>query len=355
MVVGLFMAVFMVGTLYHLMSVGESILFKERLQDAADAGAYAAAVTHARSMNLISLVNLAIFAIYTTLTAVQWGVDISWACTHRPECAAAYGRVTAVMSSEGPGMRSALQQGRQSGEAIRDATPDLAAGRVADLVDSAYDPPARDGILLVRPMPLSTGDWRPLCAWADVYAWPLTSAISQGQTTYAIQPYGAVVRNGDSECAKDSYIGAQLLDPLNQTGLEPYQQRVLVTGDTARVEGITEGTRVPRAAHGGPPTAVDEFATIPSFALAQAEYHSTWRLVNQLTGDSGANMPEQNAFFMTHRARLRRLRVPMNADVPSVLEGGFGAWLQNDVAPACGGQCEGIDRLFGVRNAGVLH
>jgi len=42
MVVGAFMAILGVGLLYHLAGVGETVLYQERLQDAADSGAFAA-------------------------------------------------------------------------------------------------------------------------------------------------------------------------------------------------------------------------------------------------------------------------------------------------------------------------
>ena len=58
MVMGVFMAALMVGFIYYVKGIGDAILFKERMQDAADSGAFAAVATHARGMNLIALINI---------------------------------------------------------------------------------------------------------------------------------------------------------------------------------------------------------------------------------------------------------------------------------------------------------
>src|SRR6185369_11721712 len=54
-----------------LCGVADGILFKERLQDAADATAFAPSVLHARGMNLIAMSNLAMAAILAVLIGVK--------------------------------------------------------------------------------------------------------------------------------------------------------------------------------------------------------------------------------------------------------------------------------------------
>jgi hypothetical protein len=74
MVLGLFMAFFLVGALYFIIGIGNTILFRERMQDAADAAAFSAAVMDARGMNLIALINIimaAALAILVALRAIQ--------------------------------------------------------------------------------------------------------------------------------------------------------------------------------------------------------------------------------------------------------------------------------------------
>lgn len=44
MVIGLFFAFFLVGALYYILGIGQAVLYRERLQDAADTAAFAGAV-----------------------------------------------------------------------------------------------------------------------------------------------------------------------------------------------------------------------------------------------------------------------------------------------------------------------
>lgn len=77
MVMGLFMAVFLVGMLYYLVGVYDAVIFRERMQDSSDAGAFAAAVMNARGMNLIVLLNIVMaiaFAVLIALKIIQLAV-----------------------------------------------------------------------------------------------------------------------------------------------------------------------------------------------------------------------------------------------------------------------------------------
>lgn len=79
MVMGVFMAVLLVGFMYYVIGVGETIFYRERMGDAADAGAWAAAVMHARGMNAIVLINMimaAIAAVVLAIGAVLLIIDI---------------------------------------------------------------------------------------------------------------------------------------------------------------------------------------------------------------------------------------------------------------------------------------
>ena len=67
MVMAVFMAAFLVGCLWYLIGVGDALVYRERVQDAADAGAYSAAVYHARGMNLIALLNIVMAAMLAVL------------------------------------------------------------------------------------------------------------------------------------------------------------------------------------------------------------------------------------------------------------------------------------------------
>ncbi|HKO46847.1 MAG TPA: hypothetical protein VJV79_03950 [Polyangiaceae bacterium] len=58
LVLGVFMCACMAGALWYVIGIGDAILYRERLQEGADAVAFSAAALDARGMNLIVLLNL---------------------------------------------------------------------------------------------------------------------------------------------------------------------------------------------------------------------------------------------------------------------------------------------------------
>jgi hypothetical protein len=71
MVIAVFMAVFLVGILYYAVGIGQAILLREHLQDAADASALSGAIMHARGMNFLVLVNIVMAALLAILVAIK--------------------------------------------------------------------------------------------------------------------------------------------------------------------------------------------------------------------------------------------------------------------------------------------
>ena len=70
-VTGLFACAFLIGALWYLLGIGDAILFKERMQDGADAVAFAPSVIHARGMNIIALLNLTMAAVLAVFVGVK--------------------------------------------------------------------------------------------------------------------------------------------------------------------------------------------------------------------------------------------------------------------------------------------
>lgn len=71
MVAGVFMAALLCGGLFYIIGTGDAIIYRERMQDAADAAAYTSAGIHARGMNLIVLINLIMAALLAVLVAMR--------------------------------------------------------------------------------------------------------------------------------------------------------------------------------------------------------------------------------------------------------------------------------------------
>ena len=71
LVLGIFMCSCMVGALWYLAGIGSAIVYRERMQEAADAIAFSGAVLHARGMNLIVLINFVMAAILAIRVALR--------------------------------------------------------------------------------------------------------------------------------------------------------------------------------------------------------------------------------------------------------------------------------------------
>lgn len=71
MVIGVFIAIVLVGLLFYVSGVASICFRAERMQDAADAVALATAIGHARGMNLIVFINLVMAALVAILLALK--------------------------------------------------------------------------------------------------------------------------------------------------------------------------------------------------------------------------------------------------------------------------------------------
>jgi hypothetical protein len=80
LVVGVVMAAVLVGILWHLLGVGDAIVYRERMQEAADATAFDSAIWHARTMNLLVVLNVVMSAILAVLViwrAIEMVLEIA--------------------------------------------------------------------------------------------------------------------------------------------------------------------------------------------------------------------------------------------------------------------------------------
>lgn len=71
MLISVFFIIFGVSMLYMAIGAGETVLFREHLQDAADSAALSGAVTHARIMNVIVLINVVMAALLAVLVTIK--------------------------------------------------------------------------------------------------------------------------------------------------------------------------------------------------------------------------------------------------------------------------------------------
>lgn len=65
MVMGLASACLLIGALWFLIGVADTILWRDRMQEAVDAAAFSSATIHARGMNFVAAINLVLLALVT--------------------------------------------------------------------------------------------------------------------------------------------------------------------------------------------------------------------------------------------------------------------------------------------------
>ena len=128
MVIGVFMAMLVTGFLYYIIGIGNTIIFRERMQDAADAVAFSGAVMHARGMNLIAMINIVMALLVSILFAmrlVQWALFAAAALTvWAPPLSAALGQAGNMVrnlanSYENGVVQPALRLGHSAQDVIR--------------------------------------------------------------------------------------------------------------------------------------------------------------------------------------------------------------------------------------------
>ncbi|MDP3276817.1 MAG: hypothetical protein Q8Q09_16575 [Deltaproteobacteria bacterium] len=204
MIIGLFFALFLVGALYYLLGIGASILYRERMQDAADSAAFAGAVLKARGMNLIALINIIIAALLAILIAIYASYlmllalsiilagtcaasafpPLAWlafTCALIQPAANGANALLRVYNSLRTPLTNMMKLGNKAANAVAVAAPVVAAGASALRVSTAYSPPATVGVSMGNPpvgrLPARNAPFAETCRKAkefaqDIFAWP---------------------------------------------------------------------------------------------------------------------------------------------------------------------------------------
>jgi hypothetical protein len=194
MVMALFMAVFATGCLSYLVALGEAIAQRERMQDAADATAFSAAVLHARGMNVIALVNMTMAALLAVLialklveliaylgVAVAIGLAFSTAGTSltfvAPLTTVAID-AREVHDEAQPVVQTSLRALHIAARGVRIVMPWMAQARTFQIVADHYNPPARFGFAVPASITLPTrdGTYDDLCKKSGEYVGDLVEA-----------------------------------------------------------------------------------------------------------------------------------------------------------------------------------
>ncbi|HEX4353402.1 MAG TPA: hypothetical protein VHZ95_10815, partial [Polyangiales bacterium] len=178
---------FMIGLLYFVIGLGEDLVLRERMQDAADAGALSAAVVHARGMNLIAMVNQVMAALVSLLIMVRM-LEALLIAAIAIAGALAYPTFGASLSIIPPAA-AAEEEADDAWDELKDVIepivevlhvfeiglqsgmPVVAEARTIAVVPK-YKPVADFGFVIPGhfPLPVKNGEWPELCGKAGGYA-----------------------------------------------------------------------------------------------------------------------------------------------------------------------------------------
>ena len=338
MVIGVFMAMLVVGFLYYIVGIGNTIIYRERIQDAADAIAFSGAVVHARGMNLIAMINivlLVLMTVYMALKLVHQAVFAAmiicgiFLCPLLPALEAAERVLDNMVRGFSRGiLQPALQLGHTAQEAIRTTFPGIAQGRVvASTLAGTYSPPVTGGFLLpaipyrmlpVTPVKLDEEPRRPypespggLCRRAgnliaDALTFPLSLGILnpiRGPVAAALSRIAVMTTCPDDRPSLRNYdldIGSgNCTDGMPGQQCEYTQLRGVAIATTTpfarNVRGVNVATLGRPSGGGG---AFSAFETLAQTGFAQAEYYY-----------DGTEDRDQWLWHMYWRARFRRVQL----------------------------------------------
>lgn len=187
MVMGIFMAMMLVGMIYYVVGIGDAIVYRERMQDAADSSAFASAVLHARGMNFIVLINIIMAALLAILVALKLVETLAWigifACY--AIAALSFGTASGILALVPPlqtvqqttsNLYNTLKNPIMQVLRVCDTTqgviarvvPVVAQVRVVQVAADVYSPPAQIGFAwpLYRPLPVVDDSFSELCGRA---------------------------------------------------------------------------------------------------------------------------------------------------------------------------------------------
>jgi len=318
MVIGVFMAAMLVGFLYYMYGTTSAIIHRDRLQDAADSGAFAAAVIHARAMNILSILNMimAIFAIVGAAFRIAQDIVLAsavaaWLGCSWPYCVDAVRHSADWRSTRSRAgnienyMESLTRATHTVAVLVREGAPIMAQARVVTWSDN-YNPTANFGLMY----PLLPS----LAAEEDDSNWPcrekvkvlamagggVVSLFSTHQSSYYwIGLAGGLAFEGLSSnrsnhwCDMDNF---QKVEDGAWLGENEFQLLAFMQGPR-RYEWAEEGVAVAGWGHTDSNIS-DSLAEMNSFSVAQAEYYFE---------DTSGQDHEEWLWHCQWRARMRRV------------------------------------------------
>ena len=353
MVIGVFMAVFVVGMLYYITGIGETIVYRERMLDAADAGSFAGAVMYARGMNVVALLNMIMAIVIAVLVALKvvyaiivgaeiiavsicagcgpWCGPCCAACPFISPLDSARRAVDSVIDVVEPIVEAIVEIASGIQEGVKYAYPLAAQAKVISIGFTQYNEPTTAGFMypIIPKLPIEVDDSDLLCDKAGQEAGALAVApiAATPAGRFMSTATGALARTFSSYFCGDTEESAKRIEEDAELGEEPFQIRGIMIGDPpfdrneARVALASWGRDEGRG------LGFDVFRLIDHVSFSQAEFYYS----------DGSEDREEWMWHMLWRARFRRFYSPIGGDFAGVC-----------------GPCGDIARIIGVGDA-VIH
>lgn len=357
MLISLFMALFLIGTLYYILGVGDAVIYRRIMQDGADAGAHAASVMGAKGMNLHALLNV-VMAVTAGILLVIRSVEVlleiilsvlsglAATVVFAPKAISLIGLLTPVESTiERVGdtveqfVRVAHDALDVAHHAVQHGYPLLAQARAVDAMafQEAYDPPVAGGFIFPplgprlpkggRGLPVEKDDIGTLCDRAADALGNRLSNVNSKVPRWLLKFLGGVVsralRLGKRRTCADDVVESprRVIDTrangtLVWLGHEEFQYRAYAIGRSAHEGHWQHGEKGIRTAQGGNDdgrNATHSAHVVGRIGLAQAEYYF-----------NGREHKSEWLWKQRWRARLRRFRISR-------------AWIPRGILSACSG------------------
>lgn len=192
-VIAIGMGVVLVGAILWVVDVGQALILRERLQDAADAGAFESAVWHARGMNAIAVLNMQMAVIQAAYSAAGSSPSLA------PMVVAALQNLQAMqvqVASEMPVFASATAN--QSPSRLRDVGDPVARAQVISLglfpvsVDQpsgAIRLPGSSGAFYLPSLPVELGEAEEICDKASEITGEEAGSLAEAKA-FALSHHG---------------------------------------------------------------------------------------------------------------------------------------------------------------------
>ncbi len=371
MLISLFMALFLIATLYYILGVGDAVIYRRIMQDGADAGAHAASVMGAKGMNLHALLNV-VMAITAGILLVIRSVEVLLEIV----IGVLYGlTATLVLAPKALSLIAALSPVESSVEAAGDAVeqfvkvahdaldaahhavqhgyPLLAQARAVDAMafQEAFDPPVAGGFVVPllgprlpeggRGLPVEKDDIGSLCDWAADGLGNRLNRVSSKVPRWLLKFLGGVVskalRLGKRRTCVDGVVESprRVIESRADgttvwLGHEEFQYRSYDIGRSAHDGHWQYGEKGIRVAQGGQSKNDDGRDSahgahvVGRIGFAQSEYYF-----------NGREDKSEWLWKQRWRARLRRFRISR-------------AWIPSGILSACSSARGSVDGLAGL-------